>query len=245
MKEERYFYVPNASSQNEMPEEEALHALRVLRMRGGDEMFLMDGEGVFYRAVVTIAATRRCFYDIVEAIPQQRDWRGRLHIAMAPTKMMERVEWFVEKATEIGIDEMSFLCCSFSERRVLRAQRLEKIAVSAVKQSRKPWKPVVNPLINFQDFISQPREGHKFIAHCYQEFVREDLYQILQQPEVAQAEDEITVLIGPEGDFSFDEVQEAIAQGYRSISLGKERLRTETAALAATMMGHLSRRIIE
>lgn len=245
MKEERFFYVPNASSQNEMPEEEALHALRVLRMRGGDEMFLMDGEGVFYRAVVTIAATRRCFYDIVEAIPQQRDWRGRLHIAMAPTKMMERVEWFVEKATEIGIDEMSFLCCSFSERRVLRAQRLEKIAVSAVKQSRKPWKPVVNPLINFQDFIRQPREGHKFIAHCYQEFLREDLYQILQQPEVAQAEDEITVLIGPEGDFSFDEVQEAIAQGYRSISLGKERLRTETAALAATMMGHLSRRIIE
>lgn len=245
MKEERFFYVPNASSQNEMPEEEALHALRVLRMRGGDEMFLMDGDGVFYRAVVTIAATRRCFYDIVEAIPQQRDWRGRLHIAMAPTKMMERVEWFVEKATEIGIDEMSFLCCNFSERRVLRAQRLEKIAVSAVKQSRKPWKPVVNPLVNFQDFIHQPREGHKFIAHCYQEFVREDLYQILQQPEVAQSEDEITVLIGPEGDFSFDEVQEAIAQGYRSISLGKERLRTETAALAATMMGHLSRRIIE
>lgn len=245
MKEERFFYVPNASTQNEMPEEEALHALRVLRMRGGDEMFLMDGEGVFYRAVVTIAATRRCFYDIVEAIPQQRDWRGRLHIAMAPTKMMERVEWFVEKATEIGIDEMSFLCCNFSERRVLRAQRLEKIAVSAVKQSRKPWKPVVNPLVNFQDFIHQTREGHKFIAHCYQEFVREDLYQILQQPEVAQAEDEITVLIGPEGDFSFDEVQEAIAQGYRSISLGKERLRTETAALAATMMGHLSRRIIE
>lgn len=245
MKEERYFYVPNASSQNEMPEEEALHALRVLRMRGGDEMFLMDGEGVFYRAVVTIAATRRCFYDIVEAIPQQRDWRGRLHIAMAPTKMMERVEWFVEKATEIGVDEMSFFCCNFSERRVLRAQRLEKIAVSAMKQSRKPWKPVMNPMVNFQDFIRQPRDGYKFIAHCYQEFVREDLYQILQQPEVAQAEGEITVLIGPEGDFSFDEVQEAIAQGYRSISLGKERLRTETAALAATMMGHLSRRIIE
>ena len=141
MKEERYFYVPEASSRTELPEEEALHAVRVLRMKGGDEMFLMDGEGVFYRAVVTIAATRRCFYDIVEAVPQQRDWRGRLHIAMAPTKMMERVEWFVEKATEIGIDEFSFLCCSFSERRILRVQRLEKIAVSAVKQSRKPCLP--------------------------------------------------------------------------------------------------------
>jgi 16S rRNA (uracil1498-N3)-methyltransferase len=159
--------------------------------------------------------------------------------------MMERVEWFVEKATEIGIDEFSFLCCSFSERRILRVQRLEKIAVSAVKQSRKPWKPVVNAMVDFHDFIRQPREGRKFIAHCYQEFAREDLYQILQQPEVAQAEDEITVLIGPEGDFSVEEVKEAMAQGYRSVSLGKERLRTETAALSAAMMGHLSRRIIE
>lgn len=245
MKEERYFYVPEASSRTELPEEEALHAVRVLRMKGGDEMFLMDGEGVFYRAVVTIAATCRCFYDIVEAVPQQRDWRGRLHIAMAPTKMMERVEWFVEKATEIGIDEFSFLCCSFSERRILRVPRLEKIAVSAVKQSRKPWKPVVNAMVDFHEFIRQPREGRKFIAHCYQEFAREDLYQILQQPEVAQAEDEITVLIGPEGDFSIEEVKEAMAQGYRSVSLGKERLRTETAALSAAMMGHLSRRIIE
>jgi 16S rRNA (uracil1498-N3)-methyltransferase len=245
MKEERFFYVPDASSRTELPEEEALHAVRVLRMKGGDEMFLMDGNGVFYRAVVTIAATRRCFYDIVEAIPQQRDWRGRLHIAMAPTKMMERVEWFVEKATEVGIDEFSFLCCSFSERRVLRIPRVEKIAVSAMKQSRKPWKPVVNALVDFQEFIRQPREGRKFIAHCYSEIAREDLYQILQQPEVAQADDEITVLIGPEGDFSIEEVREAIAQGYRSISLGRERLRTETAALAATMMGHLARRIIE
>ena len=100
-------------------------------------------------------------------------------------------------------------------------------------------------MVDFHDFIRQPREGRKFIAHCYQEFAREDLYQILQQPEVAQAEDEITVLIGPEGDFSVEEVKEAMAQGYRSVSLGKERLRTETAALSAAMMGHLSRRIIE
>ena len=245
MKEERYFYVPMASSKIEMPEEEALHALRVLRLKSGDEMVLMDGNGTFYRAVVTIAATKRCYYEIVEALPQQRDWRGHLHIAMAPTKIMDRVEWFMEKATEIGVDEFSFLCCRFSERKMMRTVRLEKIVISAVKQSRKPWKPVINPQVNFKEFIQQPRSGQKFIAHCYPEIEREDLFHILQQPDIALGNDEITVLIGPEGDFSVEEVRDAIAHGYRSVSLGRERLRTETAALSAVMMGHLSRRIVE
>jgi 16S rRNA (uracil1498-N3)-methyltransferase len=243
MKEERYFYVPDAASQKELPPEEAMHALRVLRLKGGDEMVLMDGQGTFYRAVVTIAATKRCMYEITEVMPQTRDWRGRLHLVMAPTKMMERVEWFVEKATEIGVDEFSFLNCRFSERKLLRTVRLEKIVISAVKQSRKAWKPLVNPQVNFKDFIHQEREGQKFIAHCYPEVGREDLFRILQQPDIAMGDDDITILIGPEGDFSIDKVHDAIAHGYRSISLGRERLRTETAALAATMMGHLSRRI--
>ena len=136
MKEARYFFVPNAAGENELPEEEALHALRVLRMKSGDEMYLMDGEGTFYRAVVSLASAKRCLYEITETMPQKPVWRGRVHVAVAPTKMMERMEWFVEKATEIGIDEFSFLDCRFSERRMLRESRLEKIVVSAVKQSR-------------------------------------------------------------------------------------------------------------
>ncbi|MCR4853192.1 MAG: 16S rRNA (uracil(1498)-N(3))-methyltransferase [Prevotella sp.] len=243
MKESRYFYVPNAAEQTELPLDEAMHALRVLRLKSGDEMFLMDGEGNFYQAEVTIAATKRCLYAIKQTLPQQKDWRGRIHIAMAPTKMMDRVEWFVEKATEIGIDEFSFLNCKFSERKVMRTVRLDKIVVSAIKQSRKPWKPVVNQMVSFKEFLQQPHTGHCFIAHCYEEVEREDFYNLVSSPAIAQADDDITILIGPEGDFSIDEVKMAMNKGFKSITLGNARLRTETAALSATMMAQLARRL--
>lgn len=236
MKETRYFYVPDAANAGELPMEEAMHALRVLRLKSGDEMFLMDGVGSFYRAEVTIAATKRCMYEIKETLPQDKTWRGHIHIAVAPTKMMDRIEWFAEKATEIGLDEISFLNCKFSERKVMRTVRLDKIVVSAMKQSRKPWKPVVNHMTHFKDFVSQPREGRKFIAHCYEEVERKYLFDELK----VKASDEVTILIGPEGDFSIDEVRMAIENGYESVSLGKSRLRTETAALGATMMAQLT-----
>ena len=133
MKESRYFYVPDAANQTELPPDEAMHALRVLRLKGGDEMFLMDGTGCYYRAQVTIAATHHCYYEILETLPQQPQWQGRIHLAIAPTKMLERIEWMLEKATEVGIDEVSFVNCKFSERRILKTVRLEKIAVSAMK----------------------------------------------------------------------------------------------------------------
>lgn len=169
MKEVRFFYVPDATNLTELPMDEAMHALRVLRLKSGDEMFLMDGQGTFYRAVVTIAATKRCMYEIKECLPQEKTWNCHVNIAMAPTKMMDRVEWFCEKATEIGIDEITFLNCKFSERKVMRTVRLDKIVISAVKQSRKPWKPKLNAMIPFKEFISTPRSGRKFIAHCYDE----------------------------------------------------------------------------
>ena len=222
--------------------DEAMHALRVLRLKSGDEMFLMDGQGTFYRAVVTIAATKRCMYEIKECLPQEKTWNCHVNIAMAPTKMMDRVEWFCEKATEIGIDEITFLNCKFSERKVMRTVRLDKIVISAVKQSRKPWKPKLNAMIPFKDFISTPRSGRKFIAHCYDEIEKKDffseIYSLSSSGELA----DITVLIGPEGDFSLDEVKMAMSNGYESISLGSSRLRTETAALAATMMAQLALR---
>ena len=117
MKEVRFFYAPEATTSNELPVDEAMHALRVLRLQSGDEMMLMDGCGNFYRAEVTLAHTKRCLFEIKETFPQQRQWNGNIHLAIAPTKLMDRMEWMLEKAVEIGVDEISFLNCQFSERR--------------------------------------------------------------------------------------------------------------------------------
>ena len=235
MKEERYFYVPKASAQSELPEEEATHALRVLRLKEGDEMMLMDGAGTFFRAAVSMTSGKHCFYHILEALPQLRTWQGHLHLAIAPTKMMERIEWLAEKATEVGFDELSLLDCRFSERRVVKTPRLEKIVISAMKQSRKAWKPVVNEMQDFKSFIAQHSTGRRFIAHCYNEVPRVNLFDHLKD----KATDTL-VLIGPEGDFSIDEVRMAVEAGFVSVDLGKSRLRTETAGLAAVMMMQLS-----
>lgn len=241
MKETRFFYVPNAGQENEMPTEEAFHALRVLRIKSGDEINLMDGVGNFYRAEVTLAATKRCLYEVKEVLPQQPAWHGHVHLAIAPTKVMDRIEWMAEKATEIGFDELSFLNCKFSERKTMRTVRLDKIVISAVKQSHKAWKPIVNQMVSFKEFIAQPRKGRKFICHCYEEFEKVDLMTELQKPYDEDAD--VTVLVGPEGDFSVDEVKLAIANGYESASLGTSRLRTETAGLMSVAMANLTRRI--
>ena len=238
MKEVRFFYVPDAAQVNELPADEAMHAMRVLRLKGGDELFLMDGVGNFYRAQVTIAATHHCYYEILEVLPQERQWKGHFHLAIAPTKMMDRIEWMVEKATEVGVDEISFLNCAFSERRVVKNPRIEKIIVSAMKQSHKAWKPVLNEMSTFAHFIEQPRAGVNYIAHCYDEIPRVNLFDELRK---TPDETEMTVLIGPEGDYSIDEVRLAVDHGYQSVSLGTSRLRTETAGLSAVMMMQLSK----
>jgi 16S rRNA (uracil1498-N3)-methyltransferase len=201
-------------------------------------MVLMDGQGNYYRAEVTLAHTKHCLYEIKEQMPQQRQWQGHIHLAIAPTKMMERIEWMTEKAVEVGVDEISFLNCQFSERRLVKIPRLEKIMISAVKQSHKAWATQLNEIVNFDTFIKQPREGHKYIAHCYEEVPRTYLFDELQK---TSATDDTTVLIGPEGDFSIDEVRQAVAEGYISVHLGKSRLRTETAGLSAVMMMQLAK----
>lgn len=237
MKETRYFYVPDAASTNELPAEEAAHASRVLRLESGDEVFLIDGTGCFFKAQLTLVTKGRCLYDIVERLPQEKTWNGRIAVAMAPTKVIDRVEWTLEKATEIGIDEFSLLNCAFSERRNVKLERLDKIVVAAVKQSRKAWKPLLNDLQPFESFVNRPRKGAKYIAHCYAEIDKKDLYGELLQ---LNGEEEVTILIGPEGDFSIDEVRLAMSKGYVPVSLGQSRLRTETAALAATMIAQLA-----
>ena len=242
MKEVRYFYAPEAVAIDRLPDDEATHALRVLRLSVGDEMYLMDGKGTFYRAEVTMTAGKHCTYRIIDTMPQEKTWHGHIHLAVAPTKMMERIEWMAEKATEVGIDEFTFLGCRFSERKQMRVDRIEKTVVSAVKQSRKAFMPIVNDITPFTDFIRMPRKGRKFIAHCYEEIEKRDFFDEICRTCVDGDDEDITVMVGPEGDFSIEEVREAMAEGYVSVSLGESRLRTETAALSTVMMASLARR---
>jgi 16S rRNA (uracil1498-N3)-methyltransferase len=222
----------------ELTEEEAVHALRVLRLKEGDELFLIDGCGTFYEAEVTLAASHHCKYKVKKTMPQQPAWKGRVQLAVAPTKMSERIEWFLEKATEVGVDEVTLLDCQFSERRQMKLPRLEKIIVSAMKQSRKAWKPVLNGITPFTAFLNEHTLGRRYIAHCYEEIPRTNLFDELRKP--SDHEDAL-VMIGPEGDFSIEEVRQAVEQGFVSVTLGSSRLRTETAALTAVMMMQLSK----
>ncbi|MDE5701647.1 MAG: 16S rRNA (uracil(1498)-N(3))-methyltransferase [Bacteroides sp.] len=220
------FYTPDIQTCAELPTEEAQHCVRVLRLNIGDRITLTDGKGHFYNAEISAATNKRCTVNILETIYQEPLWQGHLHVAMAPTKNMDRTEWFAEKATEIGFDELTFLNCRFSERKVIKTERISKILVSAIKQSLKARLPKLNEMTDFNTFISQPFKGQKFIAHCY-EGEKPLLKDVLQKGKDA------LVLIGPEGDFSEEEVKKAIENGFLPISLGKSRLRTETAALAA------------
>lgn len=240
MKEARYFYVPNATEHNELPTDEAIHAIRVLRLKIGDDIFLIDGKGTFYEAVVTLANSKHCLYKITQTLVQNKTWRGHIHLAIAPTKDISRIEWLVEKATEIGFDEISFLNCQFSERKNLRIDRIERIVISAMKQSRKAWKPIVNNMLSFEDFMQKEVTGQKFICHCYNEIERTDFFSNINNSGLFE---DITVLIGPEGDFSINEVHQALQQQYKSTTLGNSRLRTETAGLAAVLMANLANRI--
>ncbi|MBR1940190.1 MAG: 16S rRNA (uracil(1498)-N(3))-methyltransferase [Bacteroidaceae bacterium] len=226
------FYTPDIAYSNELPPDEAAHALRVLRLKVGDELTLTDGMGCFYRAEIAVADNKHCLVNVLETLPQPALWKGHLHLALAPTKNMDRMEWLAEKATEIGFDELTFLNCRYSERRVIKLERIEKIVVSAVKQSLKARMPQLHELTDFDKFIRQPFNGQKCIAHCYPG--EKPLLKDILHPE-----EDALVLIGPEGDFSEEEVALAIENGFQPISLGASRLRTETAALVAVHIMNL------
>ena len=228
MKEQHYFYTPEPQSLT-LPDEEAQHASRVLRLQAGDEIFLMDGRGNFYNATITESTKKACRYDIIATMPQSPEWPYHIHLAMAPTKNMDRTEWMAEKATEIGINELTLLNCQWSERRIVKHERIERILVAAMKQSRKAWLPQLNDMTDFADFIAMPRSGQKFICHCHS-----DNLPLLKDQ--LSHNDDALVMIGPEGDFSPAEVAAAEAAGFMSVSLGSSRLRTETAAIVATVM---------
>ncbi len=227
------FYTPDIQDDMQLPEEEAGHCIRVLRMKEGDSIRLTDGKGSFYDAVISAVSGKRCMVHIESREVQQPLWDGHLHIAVAPTKLMDRNEWFVEKAVEIGVDEITFLKTDHSERDVVKMERIEKIAVSAMKQSQKATLPVLNGMTTLRNLIERGFDGDKFIAHC------EPGSKVLLQDAVIPGHDSL-VLIGPEGDFSPAEIEMALKAGFRPISLGPSRLRTETAALVAVHIMNLA-----
>lgn len=225
------FYTPDIAVSHCLSEEESAHCVRVLRYDRGDTILLTDGRGTTYTARITNPHPKHCEFEIISSEKQQKSHPFHLHIAIAPTKNMERLEWMVEKCTEIGIDEITPLLCRFSERKMLRTDRLEKIILSAAKQSLTPYLPTLHQLTDYEAFMRKfDRDRHtetdKFIAHCYKEDKR------LLKDLIVRGRD-VLVLIGPEGDFSEKEVQTALAEGFRSVSLGNSRLRTETAGVVA------------
>ncbi len=226
------FYAPDIEINPILPEEETKHAVRVLRLSEGDTIFITDGKGFFYDAVLTYASAKKCEVKIVGKREQTLLWDFNLHIAVAPTKNMDRMEWFCEKSTEIGINSITFINSRFSERKEIKPARLEKILLSAMKQSQKATLPQLSGMIDFDAFIRMPFAGRKFIAYC-----GEGEKQLLKQI-YSKGEDALT-LIGPEGDFSRNEIDMALKQGFEPITLGKSRLRTETAALIACHTIHL------
>ncbi|MCQ2346935.1 MAG: 16S rRNA (uracil(1498)-N(3))-methyltransferase [Paludibacteraceae bacterium] len=235
------FYTPDIATLPFLSEEESGHCVRVLRYTRGDEILLTDGKGTTYTARITNPHPKRCEFEVISQEKQQKHHRFYLHIAIAPTKNVERLEWMIEKCTEIGVDEITPLLCRFSERKQLRTDRLEKIMLSAAKQSLTPYLPKLNELTEFDTFI-QSQQGpiatgteHGFIAHCYKEDKRELKNEIMALRRAAGEGDlgTITILIGPEGDFSEQEIAQTLASGWTPVSLGDSRLRTETAGVVA------------
>lgn len=228
MKEIHFFYAPNVNSEQALPPEESAHAVRVLRMKEGDPLMATDGKGTFYQCTLTLASSKQCLVKIEKEEKVPLPWKGNVCLAVAPTKNMDRMEWLAEKATEIGVNQISFLNCRNSERHIIKTERIEKIVVAAAKQSRKSVMPSVDEMQDFKQFVAQPFEGDRFIAHCLV-----DPETLPSLADVVCADRDCCVLIGPEGDFSAEEVALAEAAGFRSVNLGRSRLRTETAALVA------------
>ena len=205
--------------------EESKHIIKVLRKKEGDILHVTNGLGFLFTTEITIASDNKCTVKIVSFEKQDKP-KFHLHLAVAPTKMNERYEWFLEKATEIGVQEITPIICDNSERKVIKTDRFQKILESAMKQSLHYYLPKFNEPITFKDFLKKEHRGQKFVAHC------EETDKKSLKNELITNED-VTILIGPEGDFSVKEIQQAIAANFIPVSLGATRLRTETAAVIA------------
>lgn len=227
------FFTPDLNPSLEnfiLSEEESKHAIRVLRMDTGDRLHLIDGRGGLYEAQIIDPHPKRTVITILNVEEEFQRPKYHLHIAVGPTKNIDRIEWFLEKATEVGIQEITPVICEHSERKEVKLDRLNKVVVAAMKQSLKAYLPKLNPAVSFKQFLREiPKEGvQKAIAHCV-DAEKKYLNQVLEPAQ------HYIILIGPEGDFSEEEIDLALQMGFHPISLGEARLRTETAALAACM----------
>ena len=222
------FYNPDITENTQsffFDREESKHIIKVMRKKGGDILFVTNGLGYLFKTEITLASDNKCTVKIV-GLEKAEKIKYHLHMAVAPTKMNDRYEWFLEKATEMGISEITPIICDHSERKFVKSERFDKIILSAMKQSAQCYLPKLNDPMAFKDFIKLKNNGQQFIAHC-EETDKKSLKEMIKPSE------DITILIGPEGDFSEKEIALAIENNYVPVSLGNTRLRTETAAIAA------------
>lgn len=228
-----FYHSSISTGENHLDAEESRHCVKVLRKQAGDTIQIIDGKGSFYTARIIKADPRLCTFEIIEQTPEiQKDYH--IHIAIAPTKNLDRIEWFVEKAVELGVDEFSFVICGNSERKDLKLDRLERKAISAMKQSLKARLPRLNKMIHFHTFLEELSAiEEKYIAYVDFEDPSPPLKSLLQPNR------SYCVLIGPEGDFSREEIALALQKGFQPVSLGQSRLRTETAGIAACVLLNL------
>ncbi|MCX2431867.1 16S rRNA (uracil(1498)-N(3))-methyltransferase [Pedobacter sp. GR22-10] len=221
------FYTPDISKNTyTLNEEESKHCVRVLRLSKGTVVNLVDGIGGFYTAEIIDDHPKKVTLSVLNVEREFHKRNHYLHIAVAPTKNIDRLEWFLEKATELGIDEITPIITDRSERRIVKDDRLNKVITAAVKQSIKAYHPKLNEAISFDDFLKQPFEGERLIAHCIQDSEKKFI------SDLAVPHQKYLILIGPEGDFTPEEVGLALNKGFKPLTLGENRLRTETAALS-------------
>jgi len=222
------FYTPDINSNTyTLSEEESNHCNKVLRLKQGDTVHLIDGVGGLYTAEIAEVSKKAVRLSVVGKQSEYGKRNHYLHIAIAPTKNIDRLEWFLEKATEIGIDEITPIICERSERKIVKEERLEKVITSAVKQSLTAYHPKLNRAIALKDFLQNVNAAHKLIAHCIDDEARKSIKEEIVPHQ------EYLILIGPEGDFTPKEIELALQSGYKPVTLGNTRLRTETAGLAA------------
>ena len=219
------FYLKNPKKEITLSSEESKHATKVLRKKEGDILSFTDGKGGYYKAEIKFANIRKCKLKIITSEQKEKKHNYYLHIAISPTKNIDRFEWFLEKSTEIGIDEITPIICSHSERKIIKTERGNRILISAMKQSLKCHLPKLNEATNFNEFIKKDLEGAKYIAHC-KDSKKNELKTMSKK-------EKTLILIGPEGDFSPKEIKLAVENQFKAVSLGTSRFRTETAGIIA------------
>ena len=230
------FYCPDIAATLTLGEEDSKHCVKVLRMAEGDTIEVVDGNGTLYLCRITMAHPKRCAVEVVGKEHQPQHWGHRIVLGIAPTKHLDRIEWLVEKCVEMGVDRIIPLRCHNSERTVLKTERLMKIMVAAMKQSLKATLPQLDEMTPLEQVIAEPFDGTRCIAYCDEQLPREERLTLAGAYQPGR---DVMVLIGPEGDFSPEEVAAARAAGFLPVSLGESRLRTETAGLMAVAAVHV------